>query len=154
APKAPPPPPYSMDDFKSVRKLDAHVHINVLDSTFIEQARDDNFELMAINVDYPDFPKLADQRAAALAQLKAQEPYKPARVYWATTFSMKGFGKPDWADKVKAAIAADAKQGAKAVKIWKNVGMAERDAKGQLSVLDNPAFSPVADEVQNLGLTL
>src|SRR6185295_14632069 len=82
APKPAPPATYSMDDFKSVRKLDAHVHMNVVDSTFLEQARDDGFELMTINVDYPDFPKLADQRAAALTQLHAD----PARVHWATTF--------------------------------------------------------------------
>ena len=150
APKAPPPPPYSMDDFKSVRKLDAHVHINVLDSTFIEQARDDNFELMAINVDYPDFPRLADQRAAALAQLKTD----PARVHWATTFAVKGFEKKAWLAKVKTQLAADAAEGAKAVKIWKNVGMAEKDSSGKLIFLDNPAFSPVADEIQRLGLTL
>ena len=150
APKAPPPPPYSMDDFKSVRKLDAHVHINVLDSTFIEQARDDNFELMAINVDYPDFPRLADQRTAALAQLKTD----PARVHWATTFAVKGFEKKAWLAKVKTQLAADAAEGAKAVKIWKNVGMAEKDSSGKLIFLDNPAFSPVADEIQRLGLTL
>jgi hypothetical protein len=141
---------YSMDDFPRVRKLDAHVHINVLDSTFLDQAREDNFEVMAINVDYPDFPKLADQRAAALVQVKAD----PARVHWATTFSVKGFEKKDWLPKVKAQLAADAAQGAKAVKIWKNVGMSERDSSGKLIFLDNPAFSPVADEIQKLGLTL
>src|SRR6187399_1901238 len=97
---------YSMDDFASVRKLDAHVHINVVDSTFLDQAREDNFEVMAINVDYPDFPKLADQRAAALVQVKAD----PARVHWATTFAVKGFEKKDWLPKVKAQLAADAAQ--------------------------------------------
>jgi hypothetical protein len=141
---------YSMEDFARVRKLDAHVHINVFDAAFREQARDDNFELMAINVDYPDFPKLADQRASALAQVKADA----ARVHWATTFSMRGFGKEDWAGKVNAALAADAAAGAKAVKIWKNVGMAERDAGGKLIMLDNPAISPVAEQIQKLGITL
>jgi hypothetical protein len=141
---------YSMADFASVRKFDAHVHINVLDSTFLDQARADNFEVMAINVDYPDFPKLADQRTAALAQMKAD----PARVHWATTFAVKGFENKNWLPKVKAQLAADAAQGAKAVKIWKNVGMSERDSSGKLIFLDNPAFSPVADEVQKLGLTL
>jgi len=144
---------YGMEDFASVRKLDAHVHVNVTGPAFLEQARDDGFELMAINVDYPDFPKLADQRAAALAQLRVQETYKPARIYWATTFSMKGFGKPDWAKEVNAGLAADAAEGAKAVKIWKNVGMQER-AAGKLIMLDDPAISPVADQVQALGLTL
>ena len=51
---------YSMEDFARVRKLDAHVHANVAEPAFLEQARADGFELMSINVDYPDFPKLAD----------------------------------------------------------------------------------------------
>ena len=143
-------PNYSMEDFAKVRKLDAHVHDNVTDGVFLEQARADNFELMSINVDYPDFPKLNDQRDAALAQLKSD----PTRFHWATTFSMQGFGGADWASKVNASLAADAKRGAKAVKIWKNVGMSERDASGKLIFLDNPAFSPIADQVQMLGLTL
>jgi hypothetical protein len=141
---------YSMEDFAKVRKLDAHVHDNVTDGAFLEQARADNFELMSINVDYPDFPKLADQRAAALLQLRAD----PKRFHWATTFSLDGFGGADWAGRVNASIAADAKRGAKAVKIWKNVGMSARDASGKLIFLDNPAFSPLADQVQKLGLTL
>jgi predicted TIM-barrel fold metal-dependent hydrolase len=144
---------YAMEDFGRVRKLDAHVHMNVTGPAFLEQARDDGFELMAINVDYPDFPKLADQRAAALTQLRAQDSYKPARIYWATTFSMKGFGKPGWAEKVSAGLAADAAEGAKAVKVWKNVGMKERFA-GKLIMLDDPAISPVAEQIQKLGLTL
>ena len=151
--KAAAPAHYSMDDFAGARKFDAHVHVNVTDPAFLEQARDDGFELMAINVDYPDFPKLADQRAAALTQLHAQEKYRPARLYWATTFSMQGFGKPDWASKVKAGLATDAAEGAKAVKIWKNVGMKEK-AAGKLIMLDDAAISPVADEIQKLGITL
>ena len=152
--KTAPPSHYAMEDFAKVKKLDAHVHINVAHPAFLEQAREDGFELMSINVDYPDFPKLADQRAASLAQVKAQENYRPARVHWATTFSMQGFGKAKWAEKVSAQLAADAAQGAKAVKIWKNVGMAEKDAGGKLIMLDHPAISPVASSIQALGITL
>ncbi len=148
--KAAQPATYSMEDFAKVRKLDAHVHINVVHAAFLEQARADGFELMSINVDYPDFPKLADQRAASLAQVQAD----PRRVHWATTFSMQGFGKPGWQENVTASLTADAAEGAKAVKIWKNVGMAERDASGKLIMLDHPAISPVAGKIQALGLTL
>src|SRR3954467_698790 len=66
-------PHYSMADFATVRKLDSHVHVEVLGSAFLDVARADHFELMSINVDYPDFPALPDQRAAALAQL-AKDP--------------------------------------------------------------------------------
>jgi hypothetical protein len=140
---------YSMDDFARVRKLDAHVHVNVADPAFLEQAAADGFELMSINVDYPDFPKLADQRAAALTQLKAD----PEHFHWATTFSMQGFGKKAWAEKVNASVAFDAAAGAKAVKIWKNVGMKERDG-GKLVMLNDARISPVAEQVQKLGITL
>jgi predicted TIM-barrel fold metal-dependent hydrolase len=149
---APPKPAehYSMEDFGRVRKFDTHVHINVVQPALVEQARADNFELMTINVDYPDFVKLPDQRAAALAQLQAD----PKRVYWTTTFSMQGFGKPGWEETVKAALEADAKQGAKAVKVWKNIGMAEKDPKGKLIMLDDPGLAPVGDAIQELGLAL
>jgi hypothetical protein len=148
----PPPPPahYSMADFATVRKFDTHVHINVTAPTLIEQARADNFELMAINVDYPDFVKLPDQHAAALAQIQAD----PERVHWTTTFSMKGFGKKGWEEKVKASLAADKQQGAVAVKVWKNIGMVEKDAKGLLVMLDDPALAPIGDEIAKLDLTL
>ncbi len=150
--ETPPPAPanYSMADFATVRKFDTHVHINVTAPALIEQARADNFELMTINVDYPDFVKLPDQHAAALAQIKAD----PERVHWTTTFSMQGFDKAGWADKVKASLAADQQQGAVAVKVWKNIGMVEKDAKGKLIMLDDPGLAPVGDEIQKLNLTL
>ncbi|HET6783050.1 MAG TPA: amidohydrolase family protein [Pseudoxanthomonas sp.] len=141
---------YSMADFGRVRKYDAHVHANSKNAAFLEQARADGFELMSINVDYPDFPSLALQHDAALALAKKDT----ARFHWATTFSMKGFGAPGWAERVNAGLARDTAQGARAVKIWKNVGMIEKDAGGHLVMLDNPGLAPVAERVQTLGVAL
>lgn len=141
---------YSMADFAKVRKYDAHVHSNSKSAAFLEQARADGFELMSINVDYPAFPSVALQRAAALALLKAD----PRRFHWATTFSMRGFGAPGWTQEVNAGLARDAELGARAVKIWKNVGMVEKDADGKLIMLDAPGLSPVADRIGALGLAL
>lgn len=141
---------YGMDDFARVPKFDAHVHANVDDPAFLEQARQDGFELMSINVDYPDFPSIADQHAAATALAKAD----PARLHWAATFSMDGFGQPGWADRVNAGLAQAKSEGARAVKIWKNVGMIEKDADGRLIMLDHPGLSPVAEQVRALDLVL
>ncbi|KAF1712850.1 amidohydrolase family protein [Pseudoxanthomonas sacheonensis] len=141
---------YAMADFSRVRKYDAHVHANGKDAAFLEQARADGFELMSINVDYPEFPSLAVQHAAALALSKRD----PARFHWATTFSMKGFGAPGWSERVNAGLARDTAQGARAVKIWKNVGMIEKDADGKLIMLDTPALSPVAEQIRALGVAL
>ncbi|MEP6908116.1 MAG: amidohydrolase family protein [Pseudoxanthomonas sp.] len=141
---------YTMADFTGVAKYDAHVHANRKDAAFLEQARADGFELMSINVDYPDFPALAVQHEAALALASAD----PAHFHWAATFSMRGFGTPGWADRVNAGLVQDAAQGARAVKIWKNVGMIEKDADGKLIMLDTPALSPVAEQVRALDMAL
>jgi predicted TIM-barrel fold metal-dependent hydrolase len=141
---------YSMADFASVRKYDAHVHANTSDPAFLEQARADGFELLSINVDYPAFPSVALQHEAALALAKQD----PARFHWATTFSMRGFGSPGWAERVDAGLAKDVAQGARAVKVWKNIGMVERDADGKLVMLDDPGLAPVAEQVRKLDVPL
>lgn len=149
-PTAAEPGPYSMDDFARVRKYDAHVHANNQDPAFLEQARADSFELLSINVDYPAFPSVQLQHDAAVALAKRD----PERFHWATTFSMKGFGTEGWAGRVDAGLAADVASGARAVKVWKNIGMVERDADGKLVMLDDPRLAPVAEQVEKLGVPL
>lgn len=141
---------YSMDDFARVRKYDAHVHSNNKDPAFLEQARTDGFELLSINVDYPAFPSVAMQHEAAMALAKQD----PARFHWATTFTMKGFGTAGWNERVDAGLARDVAQGARAVKVWKNVGMVEKDADGKLVMIDDPGLAPVAEQVRALGVPL
>ena len=141
---------YSMEDFARVRKFDAHVHANTTDRAFLEQAQADGFELMSINVDYPDFPALADQHAAALALASLD----PARFHWATTFSMQGYGTPGWAGRVQAGLDTAVGEGARAVKVWKNIGMVERDGAGRLVMLDDAALAPVAEHIRGLGVPL
>ncbi|MEP6899737.1 MAG: amidohydrolase family protein [Rhodanobacter sp.] len=141
---------YTVADFARVKKFDAHVHSNTSSPAFLEQARADGFELLSINVDYPDFPSLSLQHAASLAQAAKD----PAHFHWATTFSMKGFGTVGWAARVNAGLARDVANGALAVKIWKNVGLGEKDAKGRLIMLDDPGLAPVAEQVRRLGVPL
>jgi predicted TIM-barrel fold metal-dependent hydrolase len=66
---------------------------------------------------------------------------------------MKGFGQPDWSTRVQADLAKSAALGARAVKVWKNIGMIEKRADGSLIFIDDPAFGPIADKIQKLGLT-
>jgi predicted TIM-barrel fold metal-dependent hydrolase len=140
--------PYAMEDYARVRKFDAHVHANVVPSALLDQARADGFELLSLNVDYPEFPSPALQREAALA-LARQD---PTHFHWAAAFSMRGFGTPDWAEKAGADLAEAKAAGARAVKIWKNVGMAVRDPAGKRVMLDDPRIAPVAARIQALGL--
>jgi len=147
---ATPPATYAMDDYARVRKFDAHVHANGTDPVFLQLARSDNFELLSINVDYPDFPTLEAQHRLALALAREA----PRRFHWAASFTMKGFGTPGWLARTNQGLDAAVAEGARAVKVWKNIGMVERNARGELITLDDPGLSPVADRVQSLGVPL
>ncbi len=147
---APAPKPYSLADFARVRKFDAHVHANVTGSEFLGIARKDGFELLSINVDYPDFPDLTTQAKVADA-LRARD---PRRFHFATTFTMKGFGTPAWTQATNAALDAAFARGAIAVKVWKNIGMVEKDATGQLIFLDNPGLSGVMAHIERAKVPL
>ncbi len=139
---------YSADDFKRVRKFDTHVHINAAPMVFAEQAVADNFELLTINVDYPDFPSL-DVQAQVSGALHTSD---ASRFHFATAFSMEGFGQPGWAEKTNAHIEDAKARGARGVKVWKNVGLIERDASGNLIMLDDVRFDPVIKRIEELGL--
>lgn len=141
---------YSRADFAKVRKYDAHVHANTLDPAFLAQAKADGFELLSINVDYPDFPTIDEQARIAVTLRKKN----PKRFHYATAFSMRGWGTSGWAQQATERIAQAVTDGAVAVKIWKNVGMVEKDASGQLIMLDDPGFDPVIARIVALGIPL
>jgi predicted TIM-barrel fold metal-dependent hydrolase len=137
---------YGMADFATVRKFDAHTHVNVLDTALIDQARRDGFEILSINVDYPAFPAMQEQYRVALA-LQRRE---PQHFHFAATFSMSGWDDDGWAERVGEHLREAVAQGAVAVKIWKNIGMSFRDRSGALVMLDNPRFDPVARRIEAL----
>ena len=148
--EAPRPEYYGRADFASVPKFDAHVHANSTETAFLEQARADNFELLSINVDYPDFTSLAMQEEAAL-KLAAID---PGRFHFATTFSMNGWGRAEWVAAVNSRLDQAVARGAVAVKVWKNIGMSVRNAQGELVMLDDPGLDAVFEHVRELGVPL
>lgn len=142
--------PYGMADFGRVAKFDAHIHANTADVAFLDLARSVNFELLTINVDYPDFPPIDDQ-ARIGRDLARQD---SIRFHHAATFSQQGGGMPGWAAGVERRLTDAVAHGAVAVKIWKNVGMDARDARGRLVMIDDAGFDPVIAAIRRLGVPL
>jgi predicted TIM-barrel fold metal-dependent hydrolase len=136
---APAPEHYAEQDFERLPKFDAHFHANRYDPGALAIARRDRFELLSINTDYPDFPPLPVQASIAYRE-RAED---PRGFRFATTFSMTGFGTPGWADRTIRSLDAAFAKGAVAVKIWKNVGMIEKDPTGKRVFIDDPRFDPV-----------
>ncbi|MEP4889440.1 MAG: amidohydrolase family protein [Aliiglaciecola sp.] len=137
---------YTMSDFGKVKKFDTHVHANKQATAFIEQAQEDNFELLTINVDYPDFPPIDEQQDIALSLTQAY----PDTLYFAATFSMHNWDSPAWAPSVQQRLDKALENGAKAVKVWKNIGMSFRDNEQQLVMIDDKGLDPIFDHLTQL----
>jgi predicted TIM-barrel fold metal-dependent hydrolase len=147
---APAPRYYSLSDFPRVEKIDAHVHVHGAADRFMAQAIHDNFRILTINVDYPDFPPVAEQQRAAVALLQRY----PGRVAFAATFSVQDFGAPDWAQGALGQIDAAMKDGAVGVKIWKNIGMSLKDSDGRYVMPDDPRLEPIISMLERAHIVL
>jgi len=132
---------YSINDFVTVLKYDTHVHLNVDDTTFIKQAKADNFRLLTVNVNPAYYPPIEEQRSIAIRLVKAY----PNRVAYATTFSLDNWDSDEWQQKQLSYLKESFDKGAIAVKVWKNVGMELKDKNGKFVMIDNPRFDTLID---------
>lgn len=133
---------YTMADYESVPKIDAHLHLHGLEQgPFLDLARKANFRALTINVDYPDFPAL-DQQQRVASQLHHAH---PATVGWIASFSADNLQQAAWIPATLHRLDAALQDGAVGVKVWKNIGMSVRDAQGRLVMVDDARIKPLFD---------
>lgn len=140
---------YTEADFPSVKKFNSHVHISNFDSTFIKQARADNFRLLTVNVNSPSKP-VEEQQHVALQLVKTF----PGEIFYATAFSVKNFNSPGWQQQTLDYLKSSFRNGAIAVKVWKNIGMELKDSKGKFVMINNPAFDTIINFIEKNNITL
>jgi predicted TIM-barrel fold metal-dependent hydrolase len=140
-------PPYQASDFAKVEKIDTHVHLHGTLPTFMSRAATDNFRLLTINVNYGDFPPLPVQHRDALTLKSAY----PDRLAFATTFDAAGSERPGWEQTVERQLDEALDAGAVAVKVWKDIGMQQRDADGRAVMIDDPRFTPIFRMLEERG---
>jgi hypothetical protein len=141
---------FTLDDFSRLEKIDCHVHINSAGTTLIEQAQADNFKLLTINVDYPDFPPVAEQQGLAVSHQQAH----PGHIAFAATFLMQGWDEADWRERTIRHLDAAIAQGAVAVKTWKNIGMEIRNQDSTLMMIDDARFNPIFQRLREKSIVL
>ncbi len=141
---------YTMDDFKTFKKIDTHVHINTEGTTIMDLAREYNFRLIDISVDVSSYPTM-DEQVAIRAQHHTDE---PDLIAFSTAFTLTGWDSEDWADRVIEQLSKDFEKGANSVKIWKNIGMEAKDKNGNLIMLDDPKFDPIFQFIKDQGKVL
>jgi len=129
---------YTMEDFSSVPKIDAHFHINSESSVLTDLAREDNFRLFTVNVDNGRRPLDTQYRFATY-----QARQSPEVVDFITAFDLQQWDSTGWENEAIAHLERSFRDGALGVKIWKSIGMVYKDSSGNFIMIDNPRFDPV-----------
>jgi hypothetical protein len=141
---------YTLEDFNAVKKIDTHMHLNANDLALAEQAKEDNFQLLTVNVDVNSYPTLEDQEKFALHQIKEF----PDRIDFLSAFTLARWDSSDWAASTIATLKKSFGSGALGIKLWKNIGMTYKDSSGEFIMIDNPKFDPVIEFIINEDKTI
>lgn len=137
---------YSAEDFNTVEKTDAHVHINTYDTSFISEAIQNKFNLFTINWDDVNDPPPMEQQQEYSVALKNKY---AQRVAYATTVSIRKFNDDNWLAQTLSYIDSSVSKGAKAVKIYKVIGMTLHDRQGKLVMIDDPRFDTLFNYLEH-----
>ena len=134
-------------------RIDTHVHLNRLSRPIVAGLQSSRWRVLSIS----DSRAIGDQPADLPAQLIGNaEAHRESGgcVAWAGSFDPRQWEQPDFAERTIASLKQQFREGAIAVKIWKNIGMSVRARSGAWLLPDNPVLSPIYEMLQNEGHTL
>ena len=139
--------------FTAVDPIDTHAHVFVNDPAFNAMIKRLNLHLLDIVVVDDQDPKLKDLAA------ESQEGWafvhaSDGRAAFCTSFDPFKVRDRGFAQSSIRWINQEFARGAIAVKLWKNVGMEIKDAKGNYILPDNPAFEPIYKDIAAHNKTL
>lgn len=130
---------YSMEDFSSVEKTDAHFHVYTAESSAMEQAEKDNFKLLVLNTNTSSCEHVVETQQW---MQKLDERYTN-KIAYSTTFCVDGWDEPAWTQNTINWLDQCFADGANSVKVWKNIGMKLHNKDGKLVMIDDPQFDAV-----------
>ncbi|MCK4919822.1 MAG: amidohydrolase family protein [Bacteroidales bacterium] len=137
-------------DFKTFPKIDAHVHLDTSDDSFVELLKENSFKYMTL-VTRSESQDIIDEEFNFASNL--QNDY-PELISFATTFSMDGFGEPGWEETTINWLKESFDRGAIAVKVWKDIGMTFVEEDSSFIMMNDERFDPIWDFVESQNKTL
>ena len=139
---------YAEADFSKIRKIDVHAHQLTARKGFVEQAIADNFTLISLNSEVPDYPSL-DSQQNFIWQLR--QSYKND-LFYVSAFKTANINQPGWSEEQLKALQKSFDSGAIGIKVWKNIGMTIKDKDGSFVMIDNPVFEPIFNYLEKKGI--
>jgi predicted TIM-barrel fold metal-dependent hydrolase len=135
-----------LKQFAALDPIDTHTHVFQSDPAFPEMLDRLRLHLLDICVftdREPTFSNLQAEIDSAMSVTRGSR----GHVSWCTTFDPFKFRSAKFADETTAQLDRDFKNGALAVKIWKNIGMELKVPGGDFVMPDDPVFSPIYHDI-------
>ncbi len=139
--------------FTAIDPVDAHAHAFQSDPAFYAMLKKLNLHMVDILVINDEGPNFKHLQATIDDGWKFVEGSHGSAVF-CTSFNPYKWSEHGYAAAVDRQLNSDFARGAVAVKIWKNVGMEIKDAKGNYLLPDNPLFEPVYMDIAAHNKTL
>jgi predicted TIM-barrel fold metal-dependent hydrolase len=135
------------------QRIDTHVHLNRLSRPIVAGLKEAHWKVLSICVSRAtgDDPSDLDAQVRGNAEMSRES---GGCVAWAGSFDARRWSDKDFAAATIAYLQQQFRQGAIAVKIWKNIGMSIRTRTGSYLQSDDPAFYPIYEMLQKEGRTL
>ncbi|MGO8718675.1 MAG: amidohydrolase family protein [Acidobacteriaceae bacterium] len=145
--------PQELQQFAALDPIDTHTHAFQAAPALYAMLKKLNLHVLDITLvdDYdPELKDLSKERRDTWNVIRHSDGY----IAMCTTFDPFKFNRPNFAENANRIINEDFARGAVAVKIWKNVGMEIKDAKGNYIMPDNPVFEPIFKNIAAHNKTL
>jgi len=143
----------ALKSLAALHPVDVHVHVFKTDSAFQSMLEKLNLKLMNILV-MDDTLSYRKELQSQIDDARKLVRSSKGHVAMCTTFDPYKFNGPTFPKEAIQQIERDFKDGAIAVKIWKNIGMEIKDANGEYILPDDPKFAPIYASIQKHGKTL
>jgi predicted TIM-barrel fold metal-dependent hydrolase len=76
----------------------------------------------------------------------------PNRFVVFANVNFEGVGNPDWGKKAASELEKDVNNGAKGLKIYKSLGLRDKDINGKRIAVDDPRLDPIWEKCASLGI--
>jgi predicted TIM-barrel fold metal-dependent hydrolase len=135
------------------QRIDTHAHVNRPSQAILNGLKNSGFHILSICVSRAtrDDPSDIEDQLRGTAELSRQS---GGSVFWAGSFDARQWSDKDFASKTVAKVNDEFRQGALALKIWKNIGMSLRKKTGEYVLPDDAAFQPIYEAVLKADRTL
>jgi predicted TIM-barrel fold metal-dependent hydrolase len=139
--------------FSALGPIDTHTHVRRVDPEFnamLDRLQVHLLDILLVDDRDSELNNLQAERRGAVAFTRSRN----GRAALCTTFDPYRFNDPGFAPSAIKDLDNDFANGAIAVKLWKNVGMEIKDVKGKYILPDDPALTPIYNDIATHNKTL